>query len=149
MRMQHAIEIERTPAQVWPWLTEPERMKQWMKGLLEVTFLSEGEQGVGSRARFKIKEGRRISDYEDEVILWEPPHRLGIRMWGGALPEGQEIHVAYEVVDFGARSRVEVYTTCELKGAWKLFAPLLKLFAGMQQKSFFRALRKHAEAEAG
>lgn len=148
MRMQHAVDIERTPDDLWPWLTEPDRLTQWMKGLLEISPASDGEPGVGYRSTMKIKEGRKVSDYDEEIIRWNPPHGLGVRITGGSMPAGMAMESVYTVTDLGGRSRVDVVTSAELKGAWKLFAPLMRLFAGGQQKSFFKTLKRLAEAEA-
>ena len=52
------------------------------------------------------------------------------------------------VTDMGGHSRIDVVTTGNLKGIWRLFAPLMKSFAGRQQKSFFEKLRALAAADA-
>jgi len=148
MRMQHAIDIQRSPDDLWPWLTEPEQVKQWMKGLLEITPVSEGEPRVGFKSRLKIKEGKRISDYDEEILKWSPPHALAVRMTGGCMPDGSAMECAYTITDMGDRSRIDAVTTGDLKGFWKLFAPLMKFFAGAQQKSFFKTLKRLAEAQA-
>lgn len=147
MRMQHQIEIDRSPDELWPWLTETDRLKQWMKGLLEITPVSEGEPGVGFKSRMQIKEGKKVSDYSEEITRWEPPHALAVRITGGCIPEGTAMESAYTTTDMGGHSRIDVVTTGDLKGFWKLFAPLMKLFAGSQQKSFFKTLKKLAEAQ--
>ena len=146
MKIETSIEIERSPEDVWPWVTETEKMKQWQKGLLEVTPLNDVE-GVGARARLKIKEGHRVCEYEDEVTVWEPPERLAVRLWGGPLPEGMEMEISYELEDLGGRTRIHTSCGCEVKGFFmKLFSPLFKLFAGMQQRSFFKRLKILVEA---
>lgn len=146
MHMQHAVDIDRSPDDLWPWLTEPERVKQWMKGLLEITPVSEGEPRVGFQSRMKIKEGKRISDYDEEITQWDPPHALAVRITGGCMPSEMAMESAYTVTASGSGSRLEVVTSGDLKGFWKLFAPVMKLFAGAQQKSFFKTLKKLAEA---
>ena len=58
---------------------------------------------------------------------------------GGSLPAGTAMESVYTVTDMGGRSRVDVVTGCELQGLWRLFAPLMRCFAGGQQKSSFKA----------
>ena len=148
MRMHQHIDIDRSPEELWPWLTNTEHLKQWMKGLLEITPVSEGEPGVGFKARMRIREGKKVSDYDEEITRWDPPHALAVRITGGCMPADTAMESAYTVTDMGGHSRVDVVTSGDLKGFWKLFAPLMKLFAGSQQRSFFKKLKALAEADA-
>jgi carbon monoxide dehydrogenase subunit G len=149
MRMEHHVEIGRSKEDLWPWLTETDRMKQWMKGLLEITPVSEGEPREGFLAKMRIKEGRKVSEYDEEITTWDPPNALAVRLTGGALPEGMEMKSAYRLEAIGGRNtKVTCVTTAEVSGLYKLLSPLMRLFAGAQMKSFFRTLKKLAEAEA-
>ena len=57
------------------------------------------------------------------------------------------MHIGYVLEDLGGRTRISVECGCDIKGFFmKLMSPLFKLFAGMQQRSFFKSLKKHVEA---
>jgi carbon monoxide dehydrogenase subunit G len=146
MKLSKSIEIHRTARDVWPWLSEPEKMKQWMKGLLEVTPLSEGEPQVGFRAKLRIKEGGRISEYDEEIVELVPNRKVRSRITGGALPNGMEMVVGWDIEDLGGRCVVTGSNHAETKGvAMKIFGPLMRLFAGLQLRSFLKRLKRLAE----
>jgi uncharacterized protein YndB with AHSA1/START domain len=67
----HNVEVLITaqPEQVFPFLVEPERLKQWMNGLKESKPLTEGGVRVGARSEEIVEEeGRRM------VVLTEITH---------------------------------------------------------------------------
>lgn len=147
--MKRVLEIGRPPARVFPWIEDPERQKRWMKGLEANEVVGGGPTRVGARTRMLIKEGGRRAEYDGEVTAYEPPRRLAIRMWGGALPKGMELHVDYRLHDLGGgRTRLEYEGWCDVHGFFmRLFAPLMKLFGGLQLRSFLKRLKLLAEAE--
>ena len=49
-----------TPETLWEHITEPEKQKLWMKGLLSNEQTSPAPVGVGSTFRMVIKEGRKL-----------------------------------------------------------------------------------------
>jgi len=144
--IRHTIEIDRPPADVWPWLEEPEKQKQWMKGLLSNEPL-EDARGPGSRFRMRIKEGRRESGYEGEVVAREPERRLAVKLEGGCFPKDMAMHVDYRLTDLGGRTRLDYECGAEVPGFWmRLMAGLFKVFGKMQAKSFLRELKRRVES---
>ena len=72
-----AIEIEAEAGRIFPWLEEPERMRQWMQGLEHSEYLPPTETlGIGVRFRQRMREMGRSVTYEGEVLEREPPHVL-------------------------------------------------------------------------
>ena len=76
--------IDCSPEHLWPWIEEPDKQKQWMKGLLENVDTSDGPTRVGSTFRMTIQEGRRVTEYDGEVTNYDPYRHLGVRFWGAA-----------------------------------------------------------------
>ena len=135
--------------QLWPWLEESDKQKQWMKGLLDNVSTSEGSTRVGSTFRMTIREGRRVAAYEGEITNYAPYRRLSVRMWGEAL-RGVEIAADYQLQDLGGRTRLDYVATADVSGAGvftKLMLPLFKLFSIVQLKGFMKTLKRLAEAE--
>jgi carbon monoxide dehydrogenase subunit G len=151
MRIDYSMELGCTPDQLWPYLEDPQRQKQWMKGLLENTATSEGPQRVGSTFRMRIKEGGKVAEYDGQITGYEKNRYLGIRMWGGALPKEAAMNVDYRLADLNGRTRLDY--VCRMEGAkfgWfmRMLMPLFAFFGKMQLKSFMRKLKSLVELKA-
>jgi len=49
-RMRASVEIERAPEEIWPWITEPEQLTQWVGWLAEVRpDTTTPDEGIGHR----------------------------------------------------------------------------------------------------
>ena len=150
MQTDYSTLIDCTPEQLWPWLEEPDKQKQWMKGLLENVSTSEAPTRVGSTFRMTIKEGRRVAEYEGEVTNYDRHHRLSIKFWGEMM-RGIEIYVDYQLQDLGDRTRLDYLSFADISEAGffiKLMMPLYNIFGKVQLKSFMKTLKRLAEAEA-
>lgn len=150
MKTVYTTIINCTPAQLWPWIEEPDRQKQWMKGLLENVSTSEGPTRVGSTFRMTIQEGRHVADYEGEITNYDYQRRLGVRFWGKTL-KGVELAADYQLQDLGGRTRLDYVATADTAQAgffMKLMMPLFKLFSAAQLRGFMKTLQHLAEAEA-
>ena len=77
---QAAIEIERPAAEVFPWLTEPEKLRQWIGGRVETAPLTEGRPRVGARSREVVVMGKGRTEMESEVTALEPGRLLAVRL---------------------------------------------------------------------
>ncbi len=146
MRIEHSVEINCSPEQLWPYLEEPEKQKLWMKGVISNEPTDPGPTRVGSRSVMKIKEGGKIAEYNIEVVKYEPPKFMGIKMWGGSFKD-MEVFVDYKLNDLKGRTRLDYICTVEPQGFFmKMMMPLFKMFSLMQLKSFFKTLKSLAEA---
>lgn len=67
--------------QVFGWLDETDRLKQWVSGLEDVAFLKPGvPRGAGTRFLFRLRERGRMTAYEGEVTAYRPPNELAVRL---------------------------------------------------------------------
>jgi len=58
-RMRASVEIERAPEEIWPWITEPEQLTQWVKWLREVRpDTTSPAEGIGHRETRVIDDPR-------------------------------------------------------------------------------------------
>jgi len=148
MELNDAVEIGRPPEQVWEWLSDFDKKKRWMKGLLEEKWTEGAPGAAGSRFEVRIKEGPGVSVYEGTVLDAERPRRLRSRMTGGCGKEPMTIEVEYRLLDRGGRTQVEYACAPQMKvsGALRLFLPLFGWFARKQAKSFHRNLKKLVES---
>ncbi len=91
------IQIERPPAQVFPWVTEPARLKQWIGGLDESTPLTDEGLKVGARSREVVVVGNGRYEMETTVTDLEVPARLVVAIQS----EGFKVDARYDLVESG------------------------------------------------
>jgi carbon monoxide dehydrogenase subunit G len=148
MKMAMSMVIDCTPRELWPWLDDPEKLKQWMKGVLEVRSTSPGPRRKGSTAVCVIQEGGRPVEYRETFLEYEPERHLKLRMEGGRM-KTIVIDVEYTLEELGRGTRLDYGFACELPGPMlKLFGPLMQVFARMQVRRFFKKLKSLAEGGA-
>ncbi len=144
MRFEHSAEFECTPEQLWPFLDEPEKMKLWLKGLVEVVPTSEGPTRVGSTSVMKIQEGAKVGEYRREVIAYEPPRHVGFKLTGGSF-KGTPVFADFRLESLGGRTRLDSEFQADPSGLQKLLWSGLKVVAQTQVKSFFKTLKQLVE----
>jgi hypothetical protein len=147
MNINHTAWFDCPALRLWPFLDEPERQKLWLKGLLSNELTSAGPVRAGSTFHMRIKEGRKVGEYDGEITAHEPPRHLGLRFWGGGL-KGLVMQVDYRLSEEGGRTRLDYAAKFEGRCGLllRLLLPLLRLFGKMQLRSFFKTLKRLAEA---
>ncbi len=149
MRLEHSIEIDCSPDQLWPWLTEPDRQMQWMHGVISNEPTSEPVNEVGSTFLMKIKEGKRVTDYNGTITTFEQPRKLGVKLVGSCgKGSPMEMQVDYALTDLGGRTRLCYDADWETIGfVMKLFTPVMYVMGKIFIKKFFKSLKTLAEKE--
>ena len=146
MDVRHQVEIACTPAALWPWLTEPALLKEWVPGFVEETPDDPARtSGVGTRSTMKLREGSRVSTYQSVVTRWEPERAVAIRLSGGSFAKDMHMDIAYEVTPTARGCRLEFHEHCDMKGLYLLLAPVFWI-AG--RANVTKALAKLAGAVA-
>ena len=98
----HSVEIPRSPADVFPWLLEEEKVPRWTGHLERYERLDGGPLGAGSRLRQVLDvSGRRI-DVELEITGYEPPSGAQTRF----STNGIEVVNSYALAAAGAGTRL-------------------------------------------
>jgi len=148
MKVAHSETFRCPPQVLWSWIDETEKSKQWLRGLEEVIPLTPGPKRAGSRATLRIREGRRLSDYEQTVLDYVPEQRFHMKMEGGCL-RGMAIDVDYRLTELpDGNTRLDYACSTETNGLLRVFSVLFAVFGKLQLRSFFRTLKKLAEGEA-
>lgn len=74
-------DIAASPAVVYSWVTEPDRVIRWVKDLVESRPLGEPARlEVGARSIEVVKEGRELQSVPSEVTAVDPGRLIEIRM---------------------------------------------------------------------
>ena len=146
MKMNYSTVIEVPPEALWPWLDDPEKCKQWMKGLIEVRQTSPGPKRKGTTAILLIQAGRKPAEYQETILEYEPNKRFKMSVIG-ACQKNLTMTSDYKLDDLGGRTRLDYEWTAEMSGFMKLLAPLFMIFGRLQTRSFFKTLKRLAESE--
>lgn len=115
-RAEHSVEIGRPPADVFPYLVEPELMRQWIGGLVAFTPL-DGEPRVGARSTQRVEQAGRIWDVESRIVDLVPDERLAAETTASAFKS----LVVYELEPTAAGTRLQASADTEVKGLGKRF----------------------------
>lgn len=142
--LTHSVEIARSPEDVFTYLDQLDRHGEWQTQILEVTNISDGPVGVGTRAteKRKVPGGSREMTYE--ITEHDPPRRSAFRGTNGPVrPEGV---VTIEPLDDGKRSRVTIEFDLKGHGIGVLLAPLARRDARKSIPKDQAALKAKLEA---
>ncbi|MGI8607418.1 MAG: SRPBCC family protein [Gaiellaceae bacterium] len=114
-RNEHTIEIARAPAAVFPYLTEPERLQQWVNGLTTFEAVGGESAHVGARSRQVMVIRGREWKLDGELTALEPDRYVEARMEG----KGFTARTSYvlEPVETGTRLTVTVESEYSLLAA--------------------------------
>jgi uncharacterized protein YndB with AHSA1/START domain len=117
---QGTVEIRRSPAEVFAFLSEGENDRRWRSGVLDIRRKSGHGRGAIYEQGVKGPFGRRVpADYE--ITSYEPDRRIGFRAIAGPLrPEG-----SYELTPAEGGTRVTFALRAEPRGLAKLMSPMV------------------------
>jgi uncharacterized membrane protein len=140
------IEINRSPADVFAYLDQLDRHGEWQTSIEEVTTVSDGPTGVGTRATEKRKVPGGVREMTYEITEHDPPRRVAFRGLDGPVrPVGT---VVIEPLEGGSRSRVRLEFEVHGQGFGKLIAPLVRLDAKRHITADQRRLKERLESGA-
>jgi carbon monoxide dehydrogenase subunit G len=142
------IEIERPPQEIWPWLTEGEKIKQWVSWLVEVHDLTPGVEGVGARTRWVLIDPN-LNDQRVEIFgectAWEPPLVSTMRLESPEMFTGTATHRLVDLGEAGARLEYESEFRMSHWAA-RLFEPLVTPQARKKAEDDMAKLKELAES---
>jgi len=104
--MTATIDIARPPAEVWSWLEDKDRFKQWVSWTVDVK--DEGPSGIGGKRRTFMKDPNMGGEIVviDSVIREYTPHKsLDIHL---SSPMGFDGDMRYKLDDLGGSTRLAI-----------------------------------------
>jgi uncharacterized protein YndB with AHSA1/START domain len=151
--MSRPIEVEvqtliaRPPEEVWAFVSDFERLPEWLGEFRAVVKQSEGPVAEGTVFRYTIEPGQRSSTLQ--IVEWEPGRRLAwdgppLKWHGGAgRPRGY-----FEVTDTrDGRARLLSCYQPVLTGTMALLAPVMKRWLRKQRATDTARLKALLERE--
>jgi uncharacterized protein YndB with AHSA1/START domain len=117
---QNSVEIRRSPAEVFAFLSEGENDRRWRAGVLDIRRKSGHGEGAIYEQGVKGPFGRRVpADYE--VISFEPDRRIAFRAIAGPVrPKG-----SYELTPADGGTLVTFALRAQPRGLAKLMSPMV------------------------
>ena len=124
-RIEVAVEIDATPADVWAVVEPIERHVDWMADAEAIRFTGEQTRGTGTTFECDTKVGPITLTDVMEITEWEVERRMGVRHTGVVTGSGV---FRLEPIDLGRRTRF-VWTE-ELTFPWYLGGRLGEAIGG-------------------
>lgn len=129
MRCESSVNVDKPPAEVFPWLLDADKVPRWMTGLDVYEPLAPGPLGAGSRIRQELTVSGQQLRFELEVARLEPPRAAVLRFQGSGFKAANE----YSVVPAGSGAKVTWVIAGETTSfKAKLIAPMVQ--ARLQEK---------------
>ena len=145
MHIEREIDIARAPAELWPFLTDPELVLRWTPGLERQEPVSEGPPGPGHVTSCFIRDGRTLNEYRNEILEWQPERLLVIELSGANLGKSP-MRIRYELAPSTTGSRLRYVTDWQARGALLvILSPLITLVSRTKVKQSLNALKALAE----
>jgi uncharacterized protein YndB with AHSA1/START domain len=142
------VEIERPASVVWSFISDFDRLSEWLGEFEAAGKESDGPTGVGTVVRYTIQPGNRSGTFE--IVEWDPPRRWAwdgppLRWAGGAArPRG-----SHELAEAGeGRTRLVSRYQPELTGTNVLLGPYLKRWLRRQRLADAQVLKASLESGA-
>jgi len=126
-RLQTSVTIQRPPAEVWPWLYEPEKLKTWVSWLKEVRRDRDGSPATGAHMVWVMSDANndgQMMNIAATVLAADAPRQYSVDL---SVPGAFTGRAQYTLTDIGGgatRLEVDSRYTFEVWMA-KLFTPLV------------------------
>src|SRR5438034_3231063 len=95
MKYTYALDIHAPIDKVFDFLRDHDKLKLWLQGLEETSYVGDvnPENPIGAKFKQKIREGGRVQEYDGEVTAFAPPKHLGIRLFGKGFSAQVDYHL--------------------------------------------------------
>lgn len=137
-RAEAAVEIERAPADVFPWLVDPEKRLRWVRGLVE-----SAPAGDGRYEEVMEAGGRRVR-VTSTIDRLDEPRALTVALKGSGISARAE----HRLDDLGGRTRITSSLDLRLSGLLRFAGGIASQHAQRQLQQSLTRLKELLEAEA-
>ena len=117
-----SIDVDRPPAQMFAYVTDPTRFAEWQKGVVSGHMDGDGTPRVGEKCLTTRRIGFAERPVTSELTHIDPPSTWGVHGVDG--PIRAVVEVTVDPLDSGSRSRVTIAVDFEGHGIGKVLVPL-------------------------
>lgn len=142
-----AVEIARTPEQIWPWLTQEAKVKKWVSWLVEIREDTPGVNGVGARETWIMDDPtmKKRMEIPSLVTAYDPPRSVTVHIAAHGMFEGD---VSYHLTPIKGGTQLEQVGQWHYDDAFaRLMVPLITPQANAKGKADFEKLKALIEAD--
>lgn len=132
------------PKRIWEFINEVERYPEWMPGVVEARVIAGSGGGLGRRQLLKTDMKMGKGEILQEVIAWDPPHRV---TWQHVrdVVNGREVEHAREIKTTLSITNEDGRVTFRMIGSWEPLADSeVRMTRSTVARNFERALRNLA-----
>jgi uncharacterized protein YndB with AHSA1/START domain len=140
------IDIDRPASEVWAWVTEPEKEKQWVAWLTAIEPTGGPPQGLGHEEIWVMDDPNSKTQYRipGKITRWEPPHVV-VRYVN--LPGMFTAEYTYTLTETNGRTHLDAQVPCDYTHPiWSIFEPLVTPEAKKKFDSDLARMKQLAEA---
>jgi uncharacterized protein YndB with AHSA1/START domain len=144
--IRETIEISRRPEEVFAYLDDLSRHRDWQTQIVHIEVQTDGPTRVGTRVQQTLRIGRREQKMSYEITEHDPPRSYGFRGIDGPVrPIG---HGTVEPIGDGERTRMTIELDFEGRGPFgKLLRPLVVRQAAKQVPMNQQQLKERLEGD--
>lgn len=140
----NSISIRRSIEDVFAVLTDVEQTGKWFPGNVEEHWTSPPPHGAGSTRHAVVTVLGRRTENDAVATEYQPPHRAAMK---GTSPNAPMV-VTLDFARDGDGTRVDVKSEIELRGASRLFGPLVASLYGWAWARGLAKLKRLMESGA-
>jgi hypothetical protein len=137
------IFIDRSPQDVFDYMSDPAKDAEWRAGSRSAEWDSEGPIGVGSIMRSEDRSMGRKVETLSQITTWDPPHGYGFKSMSSSFPA--EFHFKLEPQEEG--TQLTAWGSIEFKGIAKLMEWIFGGQIKKQAEEDFMVLKQMLEPE--
>jgi uncharacterized protein YndB with AHSA1/START domain len=142
-----SIEVAASPEQVWPWLNDPDKLKQWISWLIEVRG---GTPAAGTKRVLVMKDENnhgQLMEIEETILDCTPPSHLSMTL---SVPGSFTGDHNFQVTDLGSgHSRLDIQMGYRFD-SWfaRLMEPIVSRLVRQKMESDMAHFKQMVEASA-
>lgn len=145
MPISTSIDVDRSPAEVFAYVTDPSRFSEWQNGVVGGHMASDGPPSVGDRCITTRRIGFSERPVISEVTDIAPPRTWGVRGIDG--PIRAEVNVTVQPLDGDQRARLSIEVDFTGRGIGQILVPLVvRRQARREMPANLRRLKQRLEA---
>jgi len=148
-RSQASVEIQASPEQLWAWIDDGSRLKQWVSWTVDVKPWSP-QAGPGATRSMTMRDennGGMLMVIDSACTEYAPPKTLAVHM---SVPDEFEGQMTYRLTDLGnGRTRLDVNSSYRFSNAFvRLLEPLVTPSARRKMEGDVARLKTLVESRA-
>ena len=139
IRNVYVAEFDSPIEEVFAFVDDDAKVKQWIGGLIETERTAPGKPGVGSKFRQKVKVGNRVMVLDGELLAYEPMRWVSV----GLDSDLCEMKVSYAFEEVGGRTRLSYTCDSTYRGLfYRLLSPVIKYVTQQKLRKDFARLEQ-------